>query len=121
MPLDVPKAMDADTAMQVGRPKFLLPISEKACPVIFLSFVHLTTSQGACGVSDSPASRIEWLTEDCLDRTLRKAGEEARGEATGEEDRRAWNRRSNGLSEGVGLWPYAGEWKRLPEDEVKEP
>lgn len=51
MPFEVPKAINAATAMHVGRPKFRLPISENACPLIFLSFVHLTTSQAASGES----------------------------------------------------------------------
>ncbi len=47
MPFDVPNAIDAATAIQVGRPKLRRETSENACPVNFRSFVHLTTSHGA--------------------------------------------------------------------------
>lgn len=53
MPLEVPITMDVETAKQVGRPKLRLPISEKACPVIFRNFVHRTTSHGLGGTSGS--------------------------------------------------------------------
>jgi hypothetical protein len=36
-----------ETAKQEGRPKFLLPTSEKAWPVNLRNFVHRTTSHGA--------------------------------------------------------------------------
>ena len=64
MPFEVPKAMEADTTIHVGRPKLRLPISENACPVIFLSLVHRTTSQGAGVVSESPASWNTWLASE---------------------------------------------------------
>jgi hypothetical protein len=53
IPLDVPITIDVETARQVGRPKLRFPISENACPVIFRSFVHRTTSQGPCTGSAS--------------------------------------------------------------------
>jgi len=61
----VPIAMNADTAMHVGRPKFRLPISENACPVSLPSLVHRTTSQGAPDISVAPISRKIWLADDC--------------------------------------------------------
>lgn len=66
MPLDVPTTIEVDTAIHVGRPKFLLPTSENAWPVIFLNLVHLTTSHGAGGVSDSGSAAAEktWLASD---------------------------------------------------------
>ena len=51
MPLDVPNAIDDEIAIHVGRPKFLLPTSENAWPVIFLNFVQRITSQGESDVS----------------------------------------------------------------------
>jgi hypothetical protein len=39
--------MLVETAKQVGRPKFLFPISENAWPVNLRNFVHLITSHGA--------------------------------------------------------------------------
>lgn len=67
--------------MHVGLPKFRFPISENAWPVIFLSFVHLTTSQGACNFSVSSTSRTIWLNrEDWREWGFKKAGEVARGE-----------------------------------------
>lgn len=88
MPFDVPNAIDAETAIQVGLPKLRLPISEKAWPVIFLSFAHLTTSHGPCGVLVPPTPEIVWLADDCLECILRKAGDDARGESA-EGDKRA--------------------------------
>ncbi len=73
--------MVAETAMQVGEPKFRLPVSEKACPFSFLSLVHLTISHGGEGVSESPGSRSSWLLTETLRLCPpRKAGEEGRGE-----------------------------------------
>lgn len=91
------------TLRHVGRPKLRLPTSEKTWAVIFLSFVHRTTSHGAWGVSvpsDAPSAscRNTMLLEiddwrECGDR---KAGEWPRGEASGEGDSRDEKRRSNG-------------------------
>jgi len=66
IPFEVPKTIEAETAKQVGVPKFRLPISENACPFNFFSFVHLTTSQGGDGVSVSPASDSRILLIDAL-------------------------------------------------------
>lgn len=82
MPLDVPNTIDAETAIQVGDPKLRFPASEKACPFIFLSFVHRTISHGGEGVSVSPESKKSWLLTDavllCADRY---AGDPGRGES----------------------------------------
>lgn len=76
--------------MHVALPKFRFPISENAWPVIFLSFVHLTTSQGAWEGSKSPTSRTVWLNrEDWREWGFKKAGEVARGESRGEGEVRA--------------------------------
>lgn len=66
MPLEVPTTTEVDTAMHVARPKFRFPTSENAWPVIFLSFVHRTTSQGAGDVSESGSGVEEnaWLAND---------------------------------------------------------
>jgi hypothetical protein len=101
-PLEVPIASDAATLRHVGRPKLRLPISEKTWPVIFFSLVHRTTSQGACGVSASSGccwNKILLDREDCLEWADRNAGEEARGDASGEGDSREEKRRSNGCNE----------------------
>ena len=105
MPFEVPSAIEAAIAIHVGRPNLRFPTSENASPVIFLSFVHLTTSQGACGDPADPSVCIEMAAEDCREWMLRKAGEEARGVFSAEGDKRAWNRLSNGRREGVGLRP----------------
>ena len=105
MPFEVPNAIEAAIAMHVGRPNLRFPTSENASPVIFLSFVHLTTSQGACGDPADPSVCIEKAAEDGRECKLRKAGEEDRGEFSGEGDKRAWNRLSKGRKEGVGLRP----------------
>lgn len=103
MPFEVPSAIEAAIAMHVGRPNLRFPTPENASPVIFLSFVHLTTSQGACGDPVEPSLFIEKADDDCLECASRKAGEEARGEFSGEGVNRAWNRLSKGRREGVGL------------------
>ena len=105
MPFEVPSAIEAAIAMHVGRPNLRFPTSENASPVIFLSFVHLTTSHGACGDPADPSVCIEKAMEDCREWMLRKAGEEARGVLSGEWDKRAWKRLSKGRREGVGLRP----------------
>lgn len=104
MPFDVPMTIVADTARQVGEPKFLLPASEKACPFSLFSFVHRTTSQGGDGVSVSPGSSTNWLVAD----TVRlcppiKAGELGLDEEMLGEEIRDWNLLSKGRKEGVGL------------------
>ena len=88
-PFDVPSAIEAAMAMHVGRPNFRFPTSENASPVIFRSFVHLTTSHGACGDPADPSVCMEKTADDWRECTLRKAGEEGRGELSGEEDKRA--------------------------------
>ena len=76
IPLEVPIAMKADTAIHVGRPKLRLPTSENALSVILLSLVHRSTSQGVSDVSVGPISRKTWLADDdCREWTLRKAGD----------------------------------------------
>jgi hypothetical protein len=101
-PFEVPIASDAATFKHVGRPKLRFPTSEKTWAVIFFNLVHRTTSQGACGVSAS--SGCCWKSrlldnEDCLECADRKAGDDARGDASGEGDRREEKRRSNGWRE----------------------
>jgi hypothetical protein len=84
--------MVADTARQVGEPKFLFPASEKAWPLSFFSFVHRTTSQGGDGDSVSPASSCSWLLKDTFRLWLgMKAGEEGRGEDRYGDEMRDWN------------------------------
>lgn len=86
-----------ETAKQVGRPKFLFPISEKAWPLSFLSFVHRITSHGAeTGSASDKPWKPTLAKEDCLECAFRKAGELARGDLRGDGDRRDWKRRSNG-------------------------
>ncbi len=104
IPLEVPTAIKADTTIHVGEPKFRLPISEKTWLVIFFNLIHLITSQGACGESISLWTGKYWLARDDRRELLsRKAGESARGVAPGDESRRAWNRRSKGRKDGLGL------------------
>lgn len=101
--MDVPSTTEAETAMQVGEPKFLLPTSEKAWPLNLFNFVHRTTSQGGMGASESPGSRSMLLLNDMLLlRSERKAGDDGRGESGLGEDMRDWNLLSNGLKEGAG-------------------
>jgi hypothetical protein len=95
-------ARDAATLRHVGRPKLRLPTSEKTWPVIFFNLVQRTTSHGACGVSAS--SGCCWKSrlldsEDCLECGDKKAGEDARGEASGEGESREEKRRSKGCNE----------------------
>ena len=119
MPLEVPSAIEAAIAMHVGRPNLRFPTSENASPVIFLSFVHLTTSQGACDDPVDP-SFSEKATEDCRECALRMAGDAARGELSEEGDKRARKRLSNGRREGVGLRP-CGRTLLLGMDDSVEP
>ena len=96
--------MDAETAIHVGVPKFLLPASENARAFIFVSFVHRTTSHGGEVASVSPGSSSSWLLKDTLRLCPeRKAGDDGRGDITLGEDIRDWNLRSKGLKEGFGL------------------
>lgn len=103
MPFEVPRTIDTAIAMHVGRPKLRFPTSEKTWPVIFLSLVQRTTSHGACGDSLAPTSWIVKAAEELRECALRKAGDEARGELNEDGDARAWNRRSKGRRDGVGL------------------
>lgn len=89
-----------ETAKHVGRPKFLLPTSENTWPVSLRSFVHRITSHGA-EVELGPSRRLELAMEDCLECVSRKVGVFARGEASGDVDRRDWKRRSKGRRGGV--------------------
>ena len=67
----------AETARQVGEPKFLFPASEKAWPFSLFNFVHRTTSQGGDGVSVSPGSSTNALAPDTVRLCPpRKAGED---------------------------------------------
>ena len=82
--------------------------------MIFLSFVHRTTSHGADGLSESPVFLKRVLvSDDCREWRFRTPGEPAREEAKdlGDGERRDKKRRSNGLSDELGLcrWPDAGE------------
>lgn len=110
IPLLVPSTIDADTAMHVGAPRLRFPASVKACPFNFFSLVHRTTSQGGDWTSVSSRSSRNCELSDALRLwPWIYAGDEGRGEfARGlprklEEESRAWNRRSNGRKEGVGL------------------
>lgn len=86
MPLDVPKAINADTARQVGDPKLRRPASENAWPFIFFSLVHRTTSHGGEGVSVSVWSKRKLELREILRLWAeRKAGEDARGVLEDEE------------------------------------
>lgn len=115
--------MDAATARHVGRPKLRLPTSENTWLEIFLSFVHLTTSHGACGVSDSSCccscSRSSWLAiDDWRECGVRKAGESALGDCSGGSDKREEKRRSKGWSApGLGLGTDSCDAGRLPPGE----
>jgi hypothetical protein len=125
-PLEVPTARDAATLRHVGRPKLRLPISEKTWPVMIFSLVHRTTSHGACGVSaSSDACRKSRLLdiEDCRECEERKAGEEARGDASGEGESREEKRRSNGWSEvgRLGRRELCEMGMLLPGEESLEP
>ena len=101
-PFDVPMAISADTARHVGRPKLRLPASEKAWLVILRSFVHLTTSHGACGVSVPAELSWEESCEICEDKEIcrecgvRKAGDSAFEDGDRDADGRASNRLSKG-------------------------
>jgi hypothetical protein len=104
MPFEVPSTIDAETDIHVGVPKLRLPTSEKACPFSFLSFVHLTTSQGGEGVSVSPVSLRNWLfIDNWRECGLKELGDDARGTLREEIERRVENRLSNGRNDGVGL------------------
>jgi hypothetical protein len=61
------------TAKAVGIPNFRFPTSLNACPSIFRSLVHRTTSHGTFGdsfgvISDTSAILLEKLdTRECID------------------------------------------------------
>jgi hypothetical protein len=90
MPLDVPSTIAVDTHIQVGRPKFRRPISENDCPAILRSFVHRTTSQGACGVSGSRSGVLKrggWLAnEELRECVCNTNGDDGRGLLNDEDD-----------------------------------
>ena len=126
IPFDVPSTMDAETARQVGEPKFRFPASEKACPLSFFRRVHLTTSHGGddVSVSDWSSTKLE-LREAWRLCGLRKAGDWARGLNVPEEEIRDLKRRSKGRKEGVGL-PRPGREATdgntlLPREDTTEP
>lgn len=81
--------MLVETAKQVGRPKFLLPTSEKAWLANLCSFVHRITSQGADSTS-APRGfwRPELATEVCLECAPRTVSGFGRGEVEGDVERR---------------------------------
>ena len=101
--MEVPITIEAATLKHVGRPKLRFPTSEKTCADIFFNLVHLATSHGACGMSDSSCWWRLLETEDCRDREVRNAGERTLGECRGEGDNREENLRSKGWS-GPGWW-----------------
>jgi hypothetical protein len=73
-----------DTAIVVGVPNFRFPISLNACPSIFLSFVHRTTSHGTFGVSlgvISPTSAILLEYDD-----IRECNDEGDGDPGGNDE-----------------------------------
>lgn len=123
--MEVPTTMLVDTAKQVGRPKLRLPISENACPVIFRSFVHRTTSHGLGGDSGSDSGVGDtWLViDDCREWIWARYGEPDRDTLRGDEDKRDWKRRSNGRWTGLGLTrgEPRGSNALLPCDEIMEP
>lgn len=90
--------MDVETAKQVGRPKLRFPISENACPVIFRSLVHLTTSHRLCGgsLSASGVGDIWLVIDDCREWIWARKGDPDLDALKGDEERRDWKRRSNG-------------------------
>ena len=76
-PFEVPIAIEEPAARQMDLPRVLFPLSEKACSVMFLNFVHFTTSQGDFLPKSSAgekASReevedfLEWLSLNVADR-----------------------------------------------------
>jgi len=91
--------------MHVGEPKFRLPTSENACPVIFLNFVQRTTSQGSWGTSGSEskvAGDNRLVREDFREWICVRKGDDGRM-LPGDEDSLDWNRRSKGRCDGLGL------------------
>jgi len=106
IPFDVPSAIVADTAIHVGVPKLRLPPSENSWLLIFLSFVHRTTSHGADRSSSSSIEALSGLlaAEGARGRPPRN-GDSARGdsESAGPAGcNRDWKRRSNGRNDGEG-------------------
>lgn len=90
IPFEVPITIDVETAKHVGRPKLRFPISENACPVIFRSFVHRTTSHGLCGVSTSASGIGEiWLViDDCREWMWARNGDPDLDALKGDDDKR---------------------------------
>lgn len=80
--------MVVEIAKQVGRPKLRFPISENACPVIFRSLVHRTTSQGPWtgSLSDSGLGEIWLAMEECREWRWARNGDP--GALNGNEDKR---------------------------------
>lgn len=72
--------------------------------MIFFNFVHLTTSHGVdgSGASSSNSPPLLLDIEEFLECRLRNAGEDGRGDASGDGDRRDENRRSNGRNARLG-------------------
>jgi len=97
--------MDVETARHVGRPKLRFPISENACPVIFRSFVHRTTSHGLWdgSLSDSGVGESWLAIDDCREWRWARNGEPCLEALSGDDDSRDWKRRSNGRWAGLGL------------------
>lgn len=104
-PFEVPITIAVVTAKHDGCPKFLLPTSENAWPVIFRSFVQRTASQGPWGsasMSGVPGdSRL--VRDDFREWMWDRNGEDGRKPPTDEVDNRDWKRRSKGLCDGLGL------------------
>jgi hypothetical protein len=93
---------------------------------MIFSLVHRTTSHGACGVSASSGACLNRRLldiEDCRECGERKAGEEARGDASGEGESREEKRRSNGWSEvgRLGRRELCETGMLLPGEESLEP
>ena len=99
--------MLVEMTTQVGRPKFLFPISEKAWPVIFRRRVHRITSQGAEPVSSSAGApapgNAKLAIDECREWLARNAGDVARGELKGDDESLDWNLRSKGRCAPLGL------------------
>lgn len=126
MPLEVPSTIAADTARQVGEPKFRLPASEKTCPFSFFNFVHRTTSHGGDWDSVSPGSSSIWLLSETFRLWVGKnAGDDGLGDDRCGEAIRDWNLWSNGRKDGVGLArPVLEAWegsKLLLGEDITEP
>lgn len=107
IPLDVPITIVVETAIHVGRPKLRLPTSEKACPVIFLSFVF------------DALPYLDLLLTDLGLRTHRKSGLLAECfEPYGPEDYRGlvdeWKKKAR-LDEVAGMLSFSTVRTALPD------